>query len=72
VQFVDALEQIIPNSEVKYRKGIDIKKIIPQAIERGFTNLVVVNENHKEPSILYNVELSLHAERACACVHKDI
>ncbi|CAB4032466.1 ribosome production factor 1-like [Paramuricea clavata] len=57
VQFVDALEQIIPNSEVKYRKGIDIKKIIPQAIERGFTNLVVVNENHKEPNTLLLIHL---------------
>lgn len=52
VQFVDALEKIIPNSEVRYRKGIDLKKIIPQAVERGFTNLVVVNENHKEPNAL--------------------
>ena len=53
MQFVDALEKLIPNSEVRHRKGIDIKKIIPQAVERGFTNLVVINENHKEPSILF-------------------
>ena len=57
VQFVDALEQIIPNSEVRYRKGIDIKKIIPQAVERGFTSLVVVNENHKEPNGLLLIHL---------------
>lgn len=41
----------IPNSEVRDRRNADLKKIIPNAIERGYTDLVIVNEDHKEPSI---------------------
>ena len=52
VQFMEELKRIIPNSEVRVRKGLDLKKIIPQAKERGFTVLVVVNEDRKLPSIL--------------------
>lgn len=50
VQFMKELQRIIPNSEVRVRKGIDLKKIIPQAKERGFTALVVVNEDKKMPN----------------------
>lgn len=50
VQFMEELQRIIPNSEVRVRKGIDLKKIIPQAKERGFTALVVVNEDKKMPN----------------------
>ena len=52
VQFMEELKRIIPNSEVRVRKGLDLKKIIPQAKEKGFTALVVVNEDRKLPSIL--------------------
>ena len=41
----------IPNSEVRDRRNADLKKIIPKAIEHGYTDMVVVNEDHKEPSI---------------------
>ncbi|RMX37592.1 hypothetical protein pdam_00007859, partial [Pocillopora damicornis] len=50
VQFMKELQHIIPNSEVRVRKGIDLKKIIPQAKEKGFTALVVVNEDKKMPN----------------------
>lgn len=53
VQFMEELKRIIPNSEVRVRKGLDLKKIIPQAKEKGFTALVVVNEDRKLPSILF-------------------
>ena len=49
---MEELKRIIPNSEVCIRKGLDLKKIIPQAKEKGFTALVVVNEDRKLPSIL--------------------
>ena len=49
---MEELKRIIPNSEVRIRKGLDLKKIIPQAKEKGFTALVVVNEDRKVPSIL--------------------
>ena len=45
------LSQCIPNSEVRDRRKSDIKKIIPKAIELDYTDMIVVNEDHKEPSI---------------------
>ena len=51
---MEELKRIIPNSEVRVRKGLDLKKIIPQAKEKGFTALVVVNEDKKLPSILFS------------------
>ncbi|XP_068676384.1 ribosome production factor 1-like [Montipora foliosa] len=50
VQFMKELQKIIPNSEVRLRKGLDLKKIIPQAKEKGFTAMVVVNEDRKLPN----------------------
>jgi ribosome production factor 1 len=47
----------IPNSEVRQRKGRDLKKIIPQAIARGFTAMVIVNEDKSKPSILEIISL---------------
>lgn len=50
VQFMEELQRIIPNSEIRVRKGLDLKKIIPQAKEKGFTALIVVNEDRKVPN----------------------
>lgn len=44
---------MLPNAEIKYRRGLDLKKIIPQAMERDFTDILVINEDRKEPSILF-------------------
>lgn len=46
--FIEELAKVIPNANLRYRKGIDLKKIIPEAIKKGFTDLVVVNEDHKK------------------------
>ena len=46
--FIEELAQVIPNANFRYRKGIDLKMIIPEAIKKGFTDLVVVNEDHKK------------------------
>ena len=51
--------KIVPNSEYRNRKGIDLKKVIPQAIERGFTDLVVINEDQKKASIFYRTNFKL-------------
>jgi len=48
MSFINELVDVIPNSEYRNRKGIDLKKIIPEAIERGFTDLVVINEDQKK------------------------
>lgn len=50
--FCKELKKVIPNSVIKYRRGLDLKKIVPQAIERDFTDLIVINEDAGEPSIL--------------------
>lgn len=50
VQFMEELQRVIPNSEIRVRKGLDLKKIIPQAKEKGFTALIVVNEDRKVPN----------------------
>ena len=57
IKFIEDLKQTIPNSEYHERKGIDIKKIVPQAIEKEFTDILVVNEDHKKASILFNTAL---------------
>ncbi|XP_073259443.1 ribosome production factor 1-like [Porites lutea] len=50
VRFMEELQRLIPNSEIRVRKGLDLKKIIPQAKEKGFTALIVVNEDRKVPN----------------------
>jgi len=47
MKFIKDMLIVFPNSTYKNRKGIDLKKIIPQAIEHGFTDLVVINEDQK-------------------------
>lgn len=44
------LSNCIPNAEMRWRKGTKIKQIIPEAIERGYTYLIIVEEHRKIPS----------------------
>ena len=43
---------MIPNSDILFRKKMDLKKIIAQAKEREYTDVMVINEDQKTPSIL--------------------
>lgn len=52
VRFCEQLATVIPNSHVYYRRGLALKRIIPQCIARDFTDLIVINEDRKIPSIL--------------------
>ena len=52
-RFCKELQTCIPNSEIYYRRGLDLKKIIPQAIKKDYTDLLVINENRQTPSILF-------------------
>jgi len=47
MSFINDLLKVVPNSTYKNRKGIDLKKLIPDAVEHGFTDLVVINEDQK-------------------------
>ncbi|XP_074859368.1 ribosome production factor 1 [Carettochelys insculpta] len=50
VRFCEQLSTVIPNSHVYYRRGLALKKIIPQCISRDFTDLIVINEDRKIPN----------------------
>ena len=53
VHFMEELQRVIPNSEIRERKSFELKKVIPQAKEKGFTAIIVVNEDRKKPSIFF-------------------
>lgn len=44
------LTRMIPNSEPFWRKQSSLKKMIKQAIARGYTDIVVVNEDNRIPN----------------------
>lgn len=48
--FCKEFKKIVPNAFVKYRRGLDLKKIIPQATSRDFTDMIVINEDRGEPN----------------------
>ncbi|OXB80045.1 UNVERIFIED_CONTAM: hypothetical protein H355_012968 [Colinus virginianus] len=50
VRFCRQLSTVIPNSHVYYRRGLALKRIIPQCIARDFTDLIVINEDRKIPN----------------------
>lgn len=49
-KFCYELQKCIPNSEIFTRKNVLLKKIIEQAKEREFTDLLVVHEDRKKPN----------------------
>ena len=55
--FMRELNKCIPNSEVRLRRSTDIKKIVVQAVEREYTDILVVNEDKKLPNGLLIVHL---------------
>ena len=44
------LSRILPNANYFYRKNVRISKVIPEAIKRDYSAIIVINENQKEPS----------------------
>ncbi|XP_066547793.1 ribosome production factor 1 [Amia ocellicauda] len=50
VRFCEQLASVIPDSHVYYRRGLALKKVIPQCVARGFTYLLVINEDRKVPN----------------------
>lgn len=57
IQLCRELKTIIPKSEFRFRNRSAIKKIIRCCIEREYTDLIVVNENRREPNGLLLVHL---------------
>jgi len=56
-KFCKELKKTIPNCDLKYRRGLSLKKIIPQAIARDYTDLIVINEDRKVPNALVHCHL---------------
>ncbi|KAF3835172.1 hypothetical protein F7725_027730 [Dissostichus mawsoni] len=50
VRFCEQLATVVPNAHVYYRRGLALKKIIPQCVARNFTYLMVINEDRKMPN----------------------
>ncbi|GAA6086719.1 ribosome production factor 1 [Tachysurus ichikawai] len=50
VRFCEQLATTIPNAHVYYRRGLALKRIIPQCVSRDFTYLIVINEDRKVPN----------------------
>ncbi|XP_061593142.1 ribosome production factor 1 [Cololabis saira] len=50
VRFCEQLATIIPDSHVYYRKGLALKRIVPQCVARNFTYLMVINEDRLVPN----------------------
>ncbi|KAF7665919.1 hypothetical protein LDENG_00127070 [Lucifuga dentata] len=50
VRFCEQLAAVIPQAHVYYRRGLALKRVIPQCISRGFTYLMVINEDRKVPN----------------------
>ena len=50
IAFMRELSRIIPNSEPMWRKNASVKKTVRQSIARGFTDIVVVNEDNRSPN----------------------
>ncbi|CAI8035477.1 Ribosome production factor 1 [Geodia barretti] len=57
VLLLNELNKCIPNSEFKLRWGAELKKVIPEAVERDFTDILVVNEDQKRPNGLVAIHL---------------
>lgn len=51
------LQKCIPNSVVRVRRNVDVKKIIPLAVARDFTDVLIVNEDRKSPNGLLVIHL---------------
>lgn len=57
IQFCRELKTILPKSEFRFRNRSAIKKIIKGCIERNYTDLIVINENRREPNGMLLVHL---------------
>ncbi|KRT85258.1 hypothetical protein AMK59_2930, partial [Oryctes borbonicus] len=51
------LTRIIPNSESMYRNRCGVKKMVKRAIEKDYTDILIINEHKKEPDGLLVIHL---------------
>jgi len=56
-RLVKDLSMMIPNAECKFRNKSTVKKVIKAAKAKGYTDIVFVNEDRREPNALLFVHL---------------
>ncbi|KAG9508890.1 Ribosome production factor 1, partial [Fragariocoptes setiger] len=57
IQLAREFKQIIPKAEFRFRNRSSIKKIIRGCIERDYTDIILINENRREPNGMLLVHL---------------
>ena len=50
IRFVKELTRIIPNSNPLWRQKTSIKKMIKQAQDNGYSDIMIINENNRMPN----------------------
>lgn len=50
IKFCRELRNAIPNSEFRFRKKSSIKKMVKCAIERDYSDILIINEDWRKPS----------------------
>lgn len=50
IAFIKEFNRMIPNSEALWRKNTSFKKIVKQSVEKGYTDVVVINEDNRIPN----------------------
>merc|ERR1719228_1581556 len=50
IAFIKELSRIIPNSEPKWRNNSSVKKMVKDCIKNGYTDIIVVNEDNRNPN----------------------
>ncbi|MCL4123859.1 UNVERIFIED_CONTAM: hypothetical protein GTU68_024150 [Idotea baltica] len=57
VRFVKELSLTIPNADVQWRNRASVKKVVKLATEKGYTDVLIVNEDHRLPNGLLIIHL---------------
>ena len=50
IKFCRELKQTIPNAEFRWRNRSSVKKMVKAAVERQYTDILIVNEDWRKPS----------------------
>ncbi|XP_023342592.1 ribosome production factor 1 isoform X2 [Eurytemora carolleeae] len=50
ISFIKELTRIIPNSEPRWRTNASIKKMVKDGIKKGYTDIVIINEDNRSPN----------------------
>ena len=50
IAFIKELTRIVPNSAPFWRKNSSVKKMVKQAIDNKYTDVIVINEDNRVPN----------------------